>query len=58
MEDELKYIFINERRPQTTQIENVRCSMIAGHITLWVKYEMLPSINVWLCKLTPSGWLS
>ena len=28
MEDDLKYIFVNGRRPH---IENGRCSMIAGH---------------------------
>ena len=37
MEDELKYIFVNGRRPQVTQIKNRRCLLIAGHITLWVK---------------------
>ena len=37
MEDELKFIFVNGRKPQITLIENH--SMIAGYVTLWVKIQ-------------------
>ena len=36
MQNNPKYIYVNERQPQITEIESGRCSMSAGHITLRV----------------------